>query len=54
MAAVDRARWGDDAKTPSLPLLYYHSYNLVMPFVRFFSCNGFIFLLMIKMSVNHL
>lgn len=49
---MDRAHWGDDYKTPSfsvaiLLLKLGHA-------VRFFSCNGFVFLLMIKMSVNHL
>lgn len=47
-----RAQQGDDYRTPSfsvavLLLKLGHA-------VRFFSCNGFIFLLMIKMSVNHL
>lgn len=49
--SVDRAQWGKDYKTPfSVAMLLFKLGHAV----RFFSCNGFIFHLMIKMFVNHL
>lgn len=51
--SVDRAHWGDDYKTPSFSVAIILLLKLGHA-VRFFSCNGFVFLLMIKMSVNHL
>lgn len=53
MVSVDRTHWGDDSTTPSLSAALILLLELGDA-VRFFSCNGFIFLLVIKMSVNHL
>lgn len=47
---MDGAHWGDDSKTPSLSVAIL-SFLKLGHAVRFFSCNGFIFLLMIKMSI---